>query len=206
MKRIFITICLLLLAAQAQAQTCTRVSSTAQNCVFSLSWQAPVVDAQHDPATSYIVQRKIGAGAFADLATVTSLTYQDTLNNDPGNTSVTYQVVSANGAGRDGPSNAVTKTTPAIAPTVPNPPSGLQVSALSISQILLTWADRSTDETFFQARIKQTGQLYPEFAANSTSGTIGGLKRNTNYDVQIASGNSAGLSAFTPYVRVRTLK
>src|SRR5689334_3635945 len=135
MKRILLTLALLLLASAAQAQTCTRVSANAQNCVFSLSWQAPVIDANHDPATSYIVQRKIGSGTFSDLATVTALSYQDTLTNDPGNTSVTYQVVSANSAGRDGPSNAVTKTTPAIPAAVPNPPTGLQVSALSPSQI-----------------------------------------------------------------------
>lgn len=206
MKRILLTLALLLIAAQAQAQTCTRVSSTAQNCVFSLSWQAPAVDANHDPATSYIVQRKIGAGAFADLATVNTLTYQDTLNNDPGNTSVTYQVVSANSAGRDGPSNAVTKTTPAIAPTIPNPPSGLQVSALTSSQIVLTWNDNSTNESYFQARVKQSNLPLPQFAANTTTGTVGGFQPNKNYDVQIAAGNAAGLSAYTPYVRVRTPK
>ena len=204
MKRLLFVLFFLLLASSANAQTCTRVSSTAQNCVFNLSWSAPATDATHDAATSYQVQRKDGAGSFATVATVTTLTYTQTLFNDPGNATYCYQVISANAAGPDGPSNSVCKTTPAIPALIPNPPSNLTVSALSNSQIRLTWRDNSDNELGFQ--VQRNGAIVNEYAMNTVTAIDSGLTPRTWYTYKVRAINDAGSSAWSNASKTKTGK
>lgn len=207
MKRILLCFAFLLLtlASKVDAQAaCTRISPIAQTCAFNLTWQAPVADATHDPATSYAVQRKIGTGAFVDIATVTVLNYTDTIANDPGNTLISYQVISANAAGRDGPSNLVARTTPVITPALPNPPTGLQVSALSGSQVRLTWKDNSKNEIGFQT--ERNGAINDEYAMNTTTAVDGDLHPRTWYTYRIRALGDAGTSAWSNSVKTKTLR
>jgi len=198
MKRFLFTLLALLVASVVEAQTCNRTGPGAQTCTFNLSWAAPAVDATHDAATQYIVQRKDGAGSFADIATVNAptLAYTDSIANDPGNVQRCYQVVSANAVGRDGPSNGVCKTTPAVPALIPNPPTNFQVSALSQSEIRLNWRDRSDNEDGFLARRDGDGQTVTlDIAnANATTAIDTGLKRRTRYCYEIAAFNGAGVS------------
>ena len=61
-------------------------------------------------------------------------------------TSYSYRVAATNGAGTSGYSNTASATTQG---TVPAAPSSLNASAVSASQINLTWSDNAANETGF---------------------------------------------------------
>lgn len=209
MKRILgAAILVLLSAVWAHAQTCAKTSSTTQTCTFHVAWVAPAVDSAHDAATSYVVQRKDGAATtFSDVATVTALNYNDAVAGDPGNFSRCYQVVSVNATGRDGPSTQVCKTSPAIVPSLPNPPTGLTVSAISNTAIQLTWNDNSDNELGFQAQRSGAGQTaLVEFAMNAAIGVDYGLLPRTWYTYKIRALGDAGTSAWSNSTKTKTEK
>lgn len=188
----------LISAAYAQTPNCNRTSGTTQNCLFTLTWSAPSIDANHDAATQYIVQRSVNGGAFSTLQTVSVTNYTDTISNDPGNTQITYQVISSNAAGPDGPSNQVTKVTTVITPAVPNPVTDLKVSSISSSQLLATWSYPYANMDSFKLTTQgnsppRTYVDYPE--ANTRSWVIDGLQKNKQYCANIVAHNDAGYSS-----------
>lgn len=94
---------------------------------YSLSWQAPAVDATHDPATSYLVQRKTGSTAFVTIATVPTTNYVDTIANDPGGVTYTWQIIASNANGLGAASGQVSATTPAQPPPAGSSPNNTRV-------------------------------------------------------------------------------
>lgn len=95
-------------------------------------------------------------------------------------------------------SNVASATTEAaLAP--PDPPSGLQAQALSVSAIRLTWVDASTNETGFE--IERAGaaagpfELAGTVGANVVSWDDTGLAPSTRYWYRVRATNSAGDSA-----------
>jgi hypothetical protein len=84
---------------------------------------------------------------------------------------------------------------------LPNAPSSLAATAASSSQINLTWADNSTNETGFKLERKTgSGGVYSQIATplvNATSHPDTGLAASTTYFYRIRATNSAGDSAYS---------
>ena len=93
---------------------------------------------------------------------------------------------------------------------VPNAPGGLSASAVSGSQIHLSWADNATDETNFQIE-RCSGANCTNFALVATVGvnTTGyndtGLAISTSYSYRVRATNAAGGSDYTNTASATTL-
>ena len=100
--------------------------------------------------------------------------------------------------------------TPTPTPTpVPNAPSNLTATAISSSQINLSWTDNSSDETGFSIE-RCTGNGCTNFAqiattgSNATSYSNTGLARNTWYRYRVRAFNAAGNSAYSNIATAKT--
>jgi len=93
----------------------------------------------------------------------------------------------------------ITTTTTAL--QTPSPPSNLAATAISSSQINLSWTDNSANETGF--KIERATSSSGPFRQIATVGTNvktyqnKGLKRNTTYYYQVRAYNTAGNSAYS---------
>jgi len=88
----------------------------------------------------------------------------------------------------------------ATAATLPNAPGNLLASALSSSQIKLTWIDNSSDETGFRLERSLDGVTWTEFAvtnSNIISFSDTGLTTATTYQYRARAYNSAGNSSYS---------
>ena len=98
-----------------------------------------------------------------------------------------------------GYSNTASTTTQGTTPTAP---SGLNASAVSASQINLTWSDNASNETGFVIERCQ-GAGCSNFAvvgtvgANVTSYNNTGLTASTSYSYRVAATNGAGTSPYS---------
>jgi len=117
-----------------------------------------------------------------------------------------YQIRACN---RDGCSkfsettSAITQPAP-ISP--PEAPSGLSASALSSSQVLLTWQHNSDDEDGFKIE-RDDGTGFQEIAtisANQTSYLDENLSPSTSYIYQVKAYNSAGESGYSNQAQATT--
>ncbi len=85
-------------------------------------------------------------------------------------------------------------------PPPPPAPSGLVATALSASQIALTWQDNATDETGFRIERRTGGGSFGEVAsvgANVTAFTAAGLAAATTYEFRVRAVNEQGFSAYS---------
>jgi hypothetical protein len=94
---------------------------------------------------------------------------------------------------------------------VPAAPSNLTATAVSISQINLSWTDNSNNETGFKIERCQ-GVSCTNFveiattAANATSFNNTGLARNTRYRYRVRAFNAVGNSGYSNIATARTLR
>ena len=101
--------------------------------------------------------------------------------------------------------------TPTPTPTpVPNAPSNLTATAVSTSQINLSWTDNSGDENGFKIERCQGNNCtnFVEIAqvpANTSSYPDSGLLSNTFYRYQVRAFNAAGNSGYSNIARAKTL-
>jgi subtilisin family serine protease len=90
-----------------------------------------------------------------------------------------------------------------IAPAPSEPPaapSGLSATAVSSSQINLTWHDNASNESSFQIERSSDGSFYTLIAtvgANVTTYSDTGLPASTTYYYRVRASNAAGYSAYT---------
>jgi mono/diheme cytochrome c family protein len=109
------------------------------------------------------------------------------------NTAYYYRVFATNGGADSAASNVITVTTPAPPPPaviVPTAPTGLAATAASSTQVNLTWADNSSNETGFRI----------ERAANS--GFTGTLSTFTVGAGIVAYSDTSAVASTTYYYRV----
>ena len=93
-------------------------------------------------------------------------------------------------------------------PTVPADPSNLSATAVSSSQINLSWTDNATDEGSYQVEQSSDGFSFSVIAmlsANSTSYSDTGLAASTTYFYQVNASNAAGNSGYTNTASATTL-
>jgi carboxypeptidase T len=196
--------------ALPQAPTApTSLTSTAiSNSQINLSWNDT-----SDNETGFKIERCTNSGctSFAPIATVSANVTGFSNTGLTVSTSYTYRVVATNAGGDSGYSNETSATTQA-AQTVPAASTNLVATAVSKSQINLTWRDNASDETgFYIERCKGTSTCtsYTRIAtlgANVTSYANTGLSRNTTYTYRLRAYNAVGASAYSNTATAKTLK
>jgi len=97
------------------------------------------------------------------------------------NTNYSYTVYASN-AGGDSGTASVSATTLGCPPPAP---TGLTANAVSQTQINLSWADNSPDESGF--RVYESSTLIASLPANTTSYSVTGLSCNTNHSYSVVA-------------------
>jgi hypothetical protein len=145
----------------------------------------------------FTIERRDGDLSYSPIASVPrgTTTYQD-LNRRPG-VLYRYRVKAYNGIGVSGYSNEASATIPGGSTGLPAPPSNLLATAISASQIRLTWTDNSDNESYFkvESRKPYPSTLYTTIGtvgANQTSYTNSGLSPATAYYYRVRSSNFQG--------------
>ena len=145
--------------------------------------------------TGFKIQRKGATGGYADLTTkganVTS--YTDTAVTD--GTLYYYRVCATNTAGDSAYSNEVNGITPLLIPT------GLTATAISSSQINLTWTDNSSSESGYKIEHSPVDNLhYSEVESvgpNVTAYSDTGLNEGTKYYYRVRAHNAITISGYS---------
>src|SRR5207253_11401641 len=120
-------------------------------------------------ATSYIVQRSPDGSTWTQVGTTTATIFSDTSLSS--GTTYYYEVLASNVAGDSAPSNLASAT------TVPPAPTNLMATAVSASQVNLTWTgsagassyivQRSPDGTTWTQVATTTATSYSDSGLNS---------------------------------------
>jgi titin len=171
------------------------VASPLSSSQIKLTWTDNSSDEQY-----FYIERKTGAsGTYYGVATVydNTTTYTDSYLTQ--NTEYYYRVRAYNGGGYSSPySNEAGATTP---PLTLNAPSNLTATALSSSQIKLTWTDNSSDEQYFYIERKTgaSGTYYGVATVydNTTTYTDSYLTQNTEYYYRVRAYNGGGYSPYS---------
>lgn len=182
--------------AASSSLTATAVSSGQVN----LAWTDNATN-----ETGFLVQRSVDQSAWIELANlpVNTLSYSDPTVG----AGVTYyfKVTAYNSSGSAPASNIAMVTTPAM--PKPGSPTSLAASAVSNSQINLTWTDASTNEDGFRVERSVDGTTFSaltNLAANAISFADTSLTSSTTYWYRIYAYNSGGSSSYSNTVSATT--
>lgn len=175
-------------APPVQAPTApSGLTATTQNAdQIDLSWSDT-----SDNEEEFEIQRKAGVGGtYAQVATLSAGTtgYQDTGLDSQ--TTYYYRVRATNSAGSSNWSNEANDTTAQLAA-----PSGLTASAVSDSQIDLTWSDNSSFESGFE--IERDNTVVDTVAADTTSYSDTGLSSGKEYTYRVRAIDPGGGSPWS---------
>jgi photosystem II stability/assembly factor-like uncharacterized protein len=182
----------------------TNLGASANSCSeVALSWTDNASDEEH-----FVVERKESGGTYAVLATFGPDTTQYTDSSAEGGKTYYYRVKTTNIAGSSAYSNEASVNVPECA-TAPNEPEDLEVTAVSSSEIDLSWSDNSDNEDGFKIERKISGGSYSEIAtvaANVTTYKDTGLSKNTTYYYRVKAFNGKGDSAYSNEAYTTMLK
>ncbi len=162
---------------------------------IDLAWTDNSTDEQ-----GFILERK----TTADFEQLTVLDPDVTSYSDVGlaeTTQAAYRVAAFNLAGNSEYSNT------ANAVTWINAPTDLQVTALSETEIDITWEDNSDAETGYIIESRQTADFIEitKTAADATGYLWTGLIENTNYELRVAAFNAIDTSDYSNIASAITL-
>src|SRR5882672_32579 len=197
---IFILVCALMGAANAQGQpinmTATAVSQSQINLTWTLTWDPETYGfwirvlrwtASTGQVTVYMAQ---GTESYNDTGLASGTTY--------------YYCVEKGWPGEGGgfdPLTACSNTASATTFSAPSAPSGLSASAISGTQINLAWTDTSSNETGFKIERKLgAGGTYAQIAtpaANAAAYSDSGVTAGNTYYYRIRASNIVGDSAYS---------
>ncbi len=154
--------------------------------------------------TGFIISRKTGSGGtYADIHTTNEniITWSDTTVVD--GTQYYYKVRATNSAGDSPNSNEANGIALLAAPTA------LTATAVSSSQISLSWTDNSTTETGFKIERSPVDNLHftqvATVGANVTAFTDSGLTESTKYYYRVRAYNALVNSAYSSQKNATTL-
>jgi GH24 family phage-related lysozyme (muramidase) len=156
---------------------------------------------QYGTTTSY------GSTGQPVTGITTTRSLQTTLTGLAANTIYHYRIVASNSGGTTYGSD-MSFTTSAATITVPKAPSNLTGTAISATQIKLSWTDNSNNETGFQIdRWNSSASAWAQIGTvgpNVTTYTDSGLSPSTTFYYQVAVYNSAGFAWAASYATVTT--
>jgi phosphodiesterase/alkaline phosphatase D-like protein len=147
--------------------------------------------------TGFLIQRSTDGMTFTQLATVAA---NVTSFNDTGlaaSTQYFYRVQATNANGGSPFSNVASATT---STGIPAAPSNLLATAVSTSEINLSWTNNATNQTGFLIQRSTDGMTFAQLAtvaANITSFNDTGLTANTQYFYRVQATNANGGSPFS---------
>ncbi len=178
-------------------------ATTASSSQINLKWT--------DNATTedgFRIERCLGTGC-TNFAQIAQLAANATVYNSTGLAAATtyaYRVRAYNAVGNSTYSNTAEATTK---PSIPVAPSSLAATAVSSSQINLTWADNSNNEDGFKIErcLGATCQNFAQVAQigpNSTGYSNTGLASATAYRYRVRAFNAGGNSTYSNMVSATT--
>ncbi|MEQ1758998.1 MAG: fibronectin type III domain-containing protein, partial [Vicinamibacterales bacterium] len=151
--------------------------------------------------TEFRIERAIGAGAFAEIATVGANTNVYTDGTVVEATAYSYRVRASNTGGTSAASVAATVTTPVA------PPSSLVATAPSGNAVQLNWTDGSAHETTVRIERAVGAGAFEEiaaFGADVITFTDGSVAPSTTYSYRVRAGNVLGFSVYSNTSTVTT--
>ncbi|HEU4752174.1 MAG TPA: fibronectin type III domain-containing protein, partial [Armatimonadota bacterium] len=154
--------------------------------------------------TEFRIERKAPGGGFGEVGQTGG---NQTTFTDMGltaGTTYTYRVRAKNSGGFSGYSAEASGTT---SPAPPSAPSGLSASAVSFSQVDLSWTDGSNDENAFILERKTGAGAFTVIAtlgANVASYSDSGLSGGTAYVYRVKARNAGGDSGYSNEAPVTT--
>jgi pimeloyl-ACP methyl ester carboxylesterase len=170
---------------------------------INLTWNATNTN-----TTRFHIERKTGAaGTYAEINTVpgTVLSYQDTTVQP--NSTYTYRLRSE---GATGALSSYSSESSATTPALPLPPAPtLQATAISSSQVHLSWGTTATGIILFGVERRTPTGVYSQVSqpsATSTSFDDSGLSGSTTYLYRMRVETSVGFSPYSNEVMVTTLQ
>jgi streptogramin lyase len=187
-------------ATVAPAAPSNLTAAAASTSEIDLTWSD-----NSSSETGFKVESSLDGTTWNLLATTAAnaTSYQSTGLNPA--TTYQYRVRATNAAGDSANSNTASATT---AQAVPAAPGNLTATAVSTSQINLTWSESSTNATGFKVEMSQNGStwtLLTTTAAGVTSYQVTGLNTATTYQFRVRATSAVGDSANSSVVTATTL-
>ncbi len=145
------------------------------------------------------IERKTGTGSYTEIVTVGPDVTSYSNTGLAASTLYTYRVRAYNTVGNSDYSNEASATTQAP-PQPPAAPSNLAATAVSSSQINLSWTDNATNEDGFRIERKIGTAAYSEITtvgSDVTSYSDIGLAANTTYTYRVRAYNTTGNSSYS---------
>lgn len=158
------------------------------------------------------IMRKQGSGMFlilTDRAAASGTTYLD--DTVMAGQTYTYVIFAINTNG-DLSSGSTNEATVVVPPDAPLAPTDLTAVAQSTTSILLTWTDRSDNETIFKIERSTDGVTFRQVTTKSpamgvdsqVTHTDQGLVADTLYIYRVRAANGGGDSPYTDLAQART--
>ncbi|HEV2192907.1 MAG TPA: spherulation-specific family 4 protein, partial [Nitrosopumilaceae archaeon] len=180
-------------------QSSTGLTATAlSSSQINLSWTAPANNGG-SAITGYKIERSTNAGSTWSTitnTTATAITYSDT--GLVASTAYSYRVSAINSVGTSSPSNTASATTQST--TAPQPPTGLTATAVSSSQINLSWTAPTNNggsaiTGYKIERSTDAGTIWSTIANTTTTAITysnTGLAHSITYTYKVSAINSVG--------------
>jgi fibronectin type 3 domain-containing protein len=152
--------------------------------------------------THFILDRSDNGSTYRRVASLQPNTRSYTNSGLTGGTTYRYRIKAITPTGNSA-WVSVDGTTLAVG-SRPASPSALTASALSSSQIRLTWKDNTTNESYFILERSTDGTTYRRIAspaANAKTYTDGGLSAGTTYHYRLKALTPSGTSGWTKISR-----
>ena len=171
----------------------TLTATAASSSQINLSW----TDNSNNETGFKVERSPDGSTGWTEIATPTAntTTYQNT--GLTASTTYYYRVRAYNGSGNSGYSNTANATTQGIPPAAP---TNLIATAVSSSQINLSWTDNSNNETGFRIERSPDNSTWAEIttvSANITTYQNTGLAASTIYYYRVRAYNATGSSTYS---------
>ena len=153
----------------------------------------------------FSMERRTTTGVYSQVSQpiATSTSFDD--SGLTGSTTYLYRMRVQTGAGFSPDSNEVTVTT---LQALPAAPTNLKATAISSSQVNLTWTNNAPDATAIRVEYLPTGSTsFADIgaAATLTSAGITNLQPNTAYSFRVRAQNAVGYSAYSNVTTATTL-
>ncbi|UTW46520.1 hypothetical protein KFE80_06510 [bacterium SCSIO 12696] len=167
-------------------------ASQGSGTVVDLSWSD-----NSDDESSFRIERRVGGGSFSSLATVAANSTSFSDNTSVAGINYGYRIFAVNSGGNSNASNEAT-----ITPVEPVPlaPSRLSATLGASSNVDLSWADNSDNESGFRVE-RRIGSgsfsVLTTVAANSVRFSDTTAEAGTDYGYRVIAINSGGDSVPT---------